>query len=100
MSDRYINKAQQRILALLALMAGKEAEGCAPGELAKSLDVNPAVMTSDLRNLLEAGYAEQMDTGRWRLTPRITRIAFSVLDSLKAAKARLSEVEQRFTRIN
>lgn len=98
MSD-YTNAAQQRILKALQILAGNELVGITPTDLAKSLDVRPSVITRDLDNLLTSGLAERIhETGRWRLAPKLVQIAIAHSNALSRARARLSEVENRYSR--
>lgn len=97
-NERYINSAQQRVLQALQLLAGHELDGLAPGEIAKRLRTTPSNVTRDLANLKEAGLAECLDSGRWRITPRMAQLALGVLRALDRAKQRVEEVGQRFTR--
>lgn len=97
MSD-YINAAQQRILKAVMLLAGNELNGLAPSDLAKSLDTNPANVTRDLANLKEAGMAEQLDTGRWRLGPKVVQVAVDFFTNLERSQSRVDEIKQRYTR--
>lgn len=93
----YINAAQQRVLRILLMLAGHELMGLAPGEIAKALKTNPSNVTRDLANLREAGMAEPLESGAWRITPRVSQIALRVLNSLGEARKRVDEVAQRFT---
>lgn len=98
MSD-YINASQQRLLKVVVLLAGNEFSGLAPSDLAKALSTNPSNITRDLANLKEAGIAEQMaDTGRWRLGPKLVQIALGFSDHMARSSARMSEIQQRYTR--
>lgn len=99
MSTDYINAAQQRVLHTLLLLAGNELDGIAPGEVAKRLRTTPSNTTRDLANLKEAGLAECLDSGRWRITPRVAQIGIAVLNALDRAKAHVEETTQRFTRL-
>lgn len=99
MNDRrYINAAQQRVLQMLQRLAGHEIEGLAPGEIAKALRTSASNTTRDLANLRESGLAEELPSGRWRLSPRTAQIAIAVMKALGDAQDRLDETRQRFTR--
>lgn len=98
MSD-YINAAQQRLLKAVLLLAGNELNGLAPSDLAKALDTNPSNVTRDLANLKEAGLAEQIvETGRWRLGPKVVQIAVDFFTNLERSQSRVDEIRQRYTR--
>lgn len=95
----YICEPQQRILKLLTLLAGNEVTGLAPGEIAKLQGCSASVVTRDLANLAEAGYAEKVpETGQWRLAPQIVQVAVRFQLALGKAEDRLAETRQRFTR--
>ena len=98
MSD-YINAAQQRLLKAVVLLAGNEFNGLAPSDLAKALNTNPSNVTRDLASLKEAGLAEQLDTGRWRLGPKLVQIALAFSDHVARSSDRMSEIKQRYTRL-
>lgn len=99
MSSAYTCEPQQRLLRLLTLLAGNEITGLAPGEIARLQGCSASVVTRDLANLAEAGYAEKVpDTGLWRLAPQIVQIAVRMQIALGRAEDRLAETVQRFTR--
>ena len=95
----YTNEGQQRILRLINVLAGHEITGIAPAEIARQMDVKAPVVTRDLANLQEAGYAEHVaDTGRWRLSPQIVQISIRHGMALAQAESRLNEIRDRFSR--
>lgn len=99
MSADYINAAQQRLLKVVVLLAGNEFGGLAPSDLAKALNTNPSNITRDLANLKEAGLAEQLiDTGRWRLGPKLVQIAVAFTEHIARSSDRMSELKHRYTR--
>jgi len=97
-ADRYINAAQQRVLAIVFRLAGHEIEGIAPSELASAVHTSASNITRDLANLREAGFAEPLDSGRWRLTPRVVQISLAASTAFAKAQDRLDEARQRFSR--
>lgn len=97
MTDRYINTAQQRVLALIFRLAGHEIQGLAPSELASAMRTSASNMTRDLANLKEAGFAEPLESGRWRLTPRVVQISLAASTAFARAQDRLNETRQRFS---
>jgi len=97
-NDRYINAAQQRVLAIVFRLAGHEIEGIAPSELATAVRTSASNITRDLANLREAGFAEPLDSGRWRLTPRVVQISLAASTAFAKAQDRLDEARQRFSR--
>jgi len=96
---KYESASQQRILKILMFLAGHEVDGLAPGVIASSLSINPSNVTHDMENLLIAGLAEKTpDKGTWRLTPRITQVALSMMNELDRHQTKLDELKQRHTR--
>lgn len=95
----YTHEGQQRILSLVMLLAGHEITGLAPAEIAKQQSCLPSVVTRDLANLAEAGWAEKVpETGRWRLAPQVVQIAIRHAAALDRAQGRLDEIRNRFSR--
>ena len=100
MTKQYISKGQQRLTMVLLALEGREVEGVSPKEVAAGLQIPPSAVTIALANLAEAGLAERMpQTNRWRLTPRVIQIGMSMMRGVEQAKARVAEVEQRYTRL-
>lgn len=98
-TDQYLSDGQQRLLALIKVLAGNEVHGLAPGEIAKAQTCSPSVVTRDLANLKEAGFAEQIpETGRWRLGPALVQIALAHAREIDRAERKLAETKQRFSR--
>lgn len=99
MSTAYTHEGQQRILKLLTLLAGNEANGLAPGEIAKLQGCNPSLVTRDLDNLRTAGFAEQVPhNDYWRLSPQIVQIAIRHMVALDEATRKLDEIRTRYSR--
>jgi DNA-binding IclR family transcriptional regulator len=95
---QYTNEGQQRILRLLRNLAGHEITGISPGQLAQSQECSPALITRDLANLKQAGFAEQVpETQLWRLSPELVQISLAHGAAMNKAQRRLDEVQQRFT---
>ena len=95
----YTHEGQQRILKLVLLLAGNEITGMAPSDIARQQACNPSLVTRDLANLQEAGFAELVpETGRWRLAPQVVQIAIKHMAALDRAQSRLDETRARFSR--
>jgi DNA-binding IclR family transcriptional regulator len=98
-SERYINGAQQRLMKVLRALAGNELMGLAPSELAREVKGSASQITRDLANLKHMGWAEQLpDTARWRLGPELIQISLRHSLGMNRARARLEEVEIRYSR--
>lgn len=95
----YTNNAQQRLLQVIAVLAGNEFSGLLPGEIAKAVGTTPHNITRDLDNLRQAGVAEQIqDTGRWRLGPKLIQVAMAFQRHVAKMRSRFDEIEQRYSR--
>lgn len=95
----YTNESQQRVLKVVLALAGHEITGLAPSDIAKHVGTTLPNVTRDLDNLRTAGLAEQIvDTGRWRLGPRLVQIANAFSLHINTTQRRLDEVSQRYTR--
>lgn len=96
---QYSNESQERGYKVLLVLAGNEFNGLSPSEVAKSVGAPPSYITRDLRVLQKAGLAEPiLETGRWRLGPKLVQIAISFSDQLNRARTKLDEITQRYTR--
>src|SRR5688572_21965971 len=96
--DRYHVPAQERVLKIAVLLAGHEAMGLSPTQIAKSLGISPSLVTRDMWNLEHAGFAEQLDGGAWRLGPKFVQIALAFQRGMTNLRSRVDEIEQRYTR--
>lgn len=93
----YTNDAQQRLLRLVLLLAGNEVTGTAPADIAREQGCSASMVTRDMANLVQAGWAELVpETGRWRLAPQVVQIAVRHMVALDRATQRLDEVRQRY----
>lgn len=94
-----LNNAQQRACEILVLLAGREAEGVPSSAIAKAVKTSDSRIHNDLRNLAHAGLIERLDNGAWRLGPRLVQIALAHQTGLARIKAKVDEIEQRYSRI-
>lgn len=99
MNEKYNTVGQQRILTVLLLLAGHEFDGVLPSELARAANTTAPNITRDLANLRQAGLAEKMETGRWRLGPKLIQIALAFSMHISRQSDRLDELKQRYTRL-
>lgn len=98
-TDTYrINDAQQRVAQILLLLAGREAEGLPQAAICKAGKWAGSKVHNDLRNLREAGLVERLCSGNWRLGPKLVQVAIAHQTGLARIKARLDEIEQRYSR--
>ena len=95
--NKYSSDSQQRVLQVLDLLFGHEITGLAPGEIAKSINTSASSITRDLANLVEAGMAEEiMQTGRYRITPRLGSRVLATLQTFDRAEKQLGDLKTRF----
>lgn len=93
-----VNNAQQRVLRILLVIAGNEGEGVAQSAVARAIKASDSRAFNDLRNLAEAGFAEKLANGNWRLAPKLVQIALAHQRGLARLKAMAEEIEQRYSR--
>ncbi len=100
MAERtYDNASQQRGFALAFLLAGHELQGLSPSDIAKALKVNPPLITRDLHNLTQVGAVEKIETtGRYRLGPRLVRVALAHLAAMDEAEKQLAHIKNKYSR--
>lgn len=95
----YTHEGQQRILRLLMTLSGHEITGLAPKQIADLQGCSASLVTRDLANLAEAGFAEQVPGApQWRLAPALVQISVKLAVSLDRAQGQLDDLRNRFTR--
>lgn len=94
----YQNRAQIRVLQAQIVLSGHEAEGISPSAFARALGISQSLATRDLWNLSEAGFAEQLENGNWRLGPKAVQIAIAFQRGLTRLQELHSELTNRYTK--
>ena len=95
----YTNAGQQRLLAVIRVLAGNEFDGLSLTSIAKSLNEKAPVVKRDLENLKTAGMGEQDErTGHWRLGPKFIQIAIAHFDHVNRTESRMAELKNRYSR--
>ncbi|NRA56268.1 MAG: Rrf2 family transcriptional regulator [Gammaproteobacteria bacterium] len=94
--SQYLSDQVQRTLNVMFVMAGHEAQGISPSELAKLVGTSPANITRVLANLKHAQFVELLpsNNSRWRLAPKFVQIANTVTINIKQAMQQL-DIDQR-----
>ncbi|MEW8049280.1 MAG: MarR family transcriptional regulator [Candidatus Thiodiazotropha sp.] len=89
-----------RSWAIADILVGHEFEGVRNGDLAKSLGVSAATITTDLKEMEEGGIVERIPglEDRWRLGPKPIQFFRAHSLGMDRVHARVSEMEQRYTR--
>ena len=97
--NKYSSDSQQRVLQVLDLLFGHEITGLAPGEISKSINTSASSITRDLANLVEAGMAEEiMQTGRYRIAPRLASRVVATLNTFSNAQKQLDDLRNRYSK--
>lgn len=96
--DRDISEQVQRTLAVIEALAGNEFTGMAPVDLAQATGQRADQVVRTLANLIHRGWAEKMDTGRYRLGPKPVQIAVNFSSALERADTQLAGIRNRYTR--
>ncbi|MCU7886474.1 MAG: MarR family transcriptional regulator [Candidatus Thiodiazotropha sp. (ex Lucinoma annulata)] len=82
------------------MLTGHEFEGVRNGELAKSLKVSPATITTDLKELEAGGVVERIPglEDRWRMGPKAIQLFRAHTLGMERLHAQVAEMDQRYTR--
>ncbi len=92
----YISTSQQRVLKTMKALFGHEVAGITSNDLARQLDTSSDRVFKDLKNLEEAGLAEQLPNKNWRIAPTLGREALKVMNALDTARKRIDEAYHRY----
>ena len=68
-------KAVQRVFTVVEEMSERPLEGRSASAIAAGAHLTPRQTHRALQDLASVGWVEQLDTGAWRLSARLTRIA-------------------------
>lgn len=86
--SKEIIESALKVLAAEEVLMRAFAQGVTPGELAKALKISPPAATRTLNTLATAGRAERIaETGRWRSSHRMGRLAVQSVHALDRAAA-------------
>lgn len=98
MNEQYLSHSMLRVLRCISAMAGHEAHGVTPGELAKQLEESASNITRLLANLEHLQFAERCpwDAGRWRLSKAMVQIANTVALNFSAAQRQFAQDQQHY----
>lgn len=94
--DKYQCDAQVRVLALVDKLVGHEVMGLSTKEVTEKAGYSAATVFRDLQNLQIAGWAEQMDDGRWRLSVNAARMLRKINDGLNTALSKVNEARRAY----
>lgn len=98
MKEQYTSNSQQRVLAVLGVLVQAGLQGVRAGEIAEAVNISRDKVTRDVTNLVQAGWveADTETTGVWRVTAKISRMAFAVMQDLETMQSRMDEMRKRY----
>lgn len=93
------NAAQLRLIDVIRALAGHEVFGRRLHDIAADVGAAESQVLRDLQALAHRGWAIQDPARLWRLGPEPVQIAVQFSYGMRAAQNRVSETEQRYTRL-
>ncbi len=96
MTTKYTSTAQQRGYKTLKTLFGHEVIGITSNNLATCLGSSNDRVFKDLKNLEEAGLAEQLPNKNWRISPLLGREAIKILNNINESRQRFDELTARY----
>jgi DNA-binding IclR family transcriptional regulator len=97
-NDQSHNAAQLRLLLLIEALAGNEVFGMRLTDAAAAVKTGAPAVLRDLRALEHAGWAQQLDDGKWRLASKPIQVLNAFQWGLQCAGVRIQDVERNYTR--
>lgn len=88
--------SQERILRLVELLCEDVLEGRSNKGLAEAVGRTHDVVSRDLALLKEAGWAERLANGNWRVSPAMGQLAHKVAACFQQEYLRLKNEQARF----
>lgn len=95
-NSSYTSTTQQRVLRTLKALFGFEVTGITSADLAKHLNTSNDRCFKDLKNLEEAGFAEQLPNKKWRISPNLGKEALKILKRIDEHQQYFDEVVNRY----
>lgn len=95
-NTKYTSTTQQRVLRTLKALFGFEVTGISSTDLAKRLNTSSDRCFKDLKNLEEAGLAEQLPNLNWRISAGLGREAVKIMHHVNESRQRVDEVASRY----
>lgn len=84
-----------KVLLVQKALKGHSLTGLSNGDLAKALNESPATVNRCLNTLMAAGFAMQLDNGRYALSVAALQIAQAHATEISRATNRINELNQR-----
>lgn len=98
-APNYTSTTQQRGYRTMKALFGHEVTGITAQDLSRQLNTSSDRVFKDLKNLEEAGLAEQLPNKNWRIAPLLGREALKVMNALDTARRRIDEAYNRYTSV-
>lgn len=95
-NSSYTSTTQQRVLRTLKALFGFEITGITTQDLAKRLEMSSSKTFKDLKNLEEAGFAEQLQNKKWRVSPNLGKEALKILKHIDEHQKYFDDVVNRY----
>lgn len=92
------NACQSRLLLVIEALSGHEVFGTRLVDLAKAVDSTQSTVLRDLGTLEAAGWAQQMEDGKWRLGAKPIQVLTNFHWGLQSASQKVAEVQHNYTR--
>jgi DNA-binding IclR family transcriptional regulator len=91
----------QRILTIVEIMVGKEANGITTGQIAAKSQQSKPNVSRALNELKSAGWVEPhpQDLGRYRLTHKLAQMSNTISMNLSQSMQQLSADQQNYNKI-
>lgn len=91
----------ERAMDMLECLAGRTLDGMSNKDLAAALRCPPPYVSRTAEQLIRKGWVERDEaTGRFRITPRFSRLTFRVLADFERAKQALDATQRNYTLSN
>ena len=84
-----------RIFSIVELLVSHALDGMSNADLADKLGTSRSNVSRDLATLIDAGWAEQLSTGRFVITPRLVGMLKAYNLALSAAQERIDSFQAR-----
>ena len=88
--------SQERLVEIVEFLVQHQILGASGKRLAAALGVSEANICRDMKILEAVGWAEKIDGGTWRMSPKFGGFAGTIMKCFRQAKLRLSEDEARY----
>lgn len=89
------NRSARRALRILKALKGHSLDGLSNGEIAKGLKDSPSNVTRALQTLIDEGFVQRLETGRFAHSVALLQIAAAHVEHLSRVEQKIGELRQR-----